>query len=139
MLEPKGCDSIVAGARQKDQRDQSPCPAFQHRYRPAWPPIHPAPVRASDRLGRGLLSDGIVLGRQIERPEARTPGQSKEEARSAVKVWRSVALLNGALVWLLSGLARWFLKRIACGEPVHCVRQRRSDVAATNSVSLSHV
>jgi hypothetical protein len=66
MLEPKGCDSIVAGARQKDQREQSPCPAFQHRYWPAWPPIHPAPVRASDRLGRGLLSDGIVLGRQIE-------------------------------------------------------------------------
>jgi hypothetical protein len=29
MLEPKGCDTIVAGARQKDQREQSPCPAFQ--------------------------------------------------------------------------------------------------------------
>ena len=28
MLEPKGCDRIIAGARQKDQRDQSPVPPF---------------------------------------------------------------------------------------------------------------
>jgi hypothetical protein len=28
MLEPKGCDSIVAGARQKDQRNQSLIPPF---------------------------------------------------------------------------------------------------------------